>query len=287
MNGLAGKLLAGTQYFLPQHALSRIVYWLTRCETVVVKNFLIRSISRMVGIDRSEALSDRLADYPNFNAWFTRRLKPGVRVFETSADALQCPCDGTVSAAGSLHGERILQAKNRDYTLGDLLANDAVCAQFADGFFATIYLSPKDYHRVHMPLTGVLQRMIHVPGKLFSVAPYTVRNIPRLFARNERVVCLFETACGPMAVVLVGAMLVSSISTAWAGDIEPPPAPEPAVTNYAGKDIRLEKGAEMGRFNMGSTVIVLLPPGSVEPVQRIAAGAAVKVGQLLAKVRGC
>jgi len=285
MKAFFEKLLAGAQYILPQHTLSRMVYALMRCEAVVVKNFLIRAISRLAGIDRSEALSGRLEDYPSFNAWFTRELKPGVRVFEAAPDAVQCPCDGTVSEIGQLQQGRILQAKNRYYTLGELMAGDPVGKQFEDGFFATIYLSPKDYHRVHMPLAGTLEHMIYVPGRLFSVAPYTVRRVPGLFARNERVICVFETGAGPMAVILVGAMLVSSVSTAWAGEVTGRRTGKIVATDYTGQAIHLDRGAELGRFNMGSTVIVLLPPGSVEPLPGLAGGDTVRVGQLLARLR--
>jgi phosphatidylserine decarboxylase len=275
------RLLAGIQYILPQHTLSRVVYALMRSENTWLKNTLIRSISRMAGIDVDEALSPDPADYACFNAWFTRELKPGARHFDPDPGVLLCPCDGRISETGSLNGGRILQAKGKDYSLQELLANDAVCARLDGGFFSTIYLSPRDYHRVHMPLRGHLQRMIHVPGRLFSVAPYTVRQVPGLFARNERVVSVFATESGPMVVVLVGAMLVSSMQTVWAGEVTPSANKEVSVVDYSGENVGLEKGSEMGRFNMGSTVIVLLPKGVVEPISGLAAGDAVKVGQRL------
>ncbi len=221
MNSAIERILAGFQYILPQHFLSRIVYALMRCQTRWVKNLLISQISRMAGINYSEALSPDPADYVSFNAWFTRELKPGARTFDADPGAFLSPCDGRISESGPLRENLILQAKGKDYSLQDLLANDPVCEHLSAGHFFTIYLSPKDYHRVHMPVGGRLQRMIHVPGRLFSVAPYTVRQVPRLFARNERVICIFETAFGPLVMVLVGAMLVSSTETVWAGEVTP------------------------------------------------------------------
>jgi len=273
-------ILAGFQYILPQHSLSRIVYAMMRCETTWVKNAQIQVISRLAGINFDEALSPDPADYACFNAWFTRALKPGARFYDPNPSALLSPCDGKISETGCLEENRILQAKGKDYTVEDLLANDPVCSQLGGGYFSTIYLSPRDYHRIHMPLAGRLTRMIHVPGRLFSVAPYTVRQVPRLFARNERVISIFETDAGPLVMVLVGAMLVSSTETVWAGEVTPTKSKDVTVTDYVDKEVSLSKGDEMGRFNMGSTVILLMPPGSTEGV--IGAGVAVKVGQKLA-----
>ena len=279
------RLLAGIQHLLPQHLLSRTVHAFMRIEVRWIKNLQIRVMTRLAGIDAGEALSSDPADYPCFNAWFTRELKPGARHYDDAPEALLCPSDGRVSELGRLSGERILQAKDKHYTLQALLAGDPVCDLLGDGYFATIYLSPRDYHRVHMPLSGKLQRMIHVPGKLFSVAPYTVRQVPGLFARNERVVSIFESPAGPMAVVLVGAMLVSSMETVWAGEVTPSKNKGVSVMDCSDQDISLDKGAEMGRFNMGSTVIVLLPPGVAESLPDLAAGDAVQVGQRLATLK--
>jgi len=276
------RMLAGFQYILPQHFLSRIVYALMRCETKWLKNLLIRTISKLAGINVDEALSPDLDDYASFNAWFTRALKPGARTFDADPQAFLSPCDGRISATGALQANRILQAKGKDYSLQDLLANDPVCNQLEDGWFSTIYLSPRDYHRIHMPLTGRLQRMVHVPGRLFSVAPYTVRQVPRLFARNERVISIFTTDAGPMAMVLVGAMLVSSTETVWAGEVTPSKNKDVSVRDYSKEDITLAKGDEMGRFNMGSTVVLLMPPDAVNGLAELGAGDAVKVGQRLA-----
>ena len=221
MNSAFERIFAGFQYILPQHFLSRIVYAVMRSKVSWVKNLLIYLISRIAGINYGEALSPDPADYASFNAWFTRALKPGARTFDPDPLAFLSPCDGRISETGPLQENRILQAKGKDYSVQDLLANDPVCEQLAGGYFSTIYLSPKDYHRIHMPIGGRLQRMIHVPGRLFSVAPYTVRLVPRLFARNERVISIFETDSGPLVMVLVGAMLVSSTETVWAGEVTP------------------------------------------------------------------
>jgi len=282
MKSVIERLLAGIQYILPHHFLSRIVYVLMRSEIVWLKNALIRLISRIAGINVSEALSPDPADYASFNAWFTRALKPGARIFDTDPQAFLSPCDGRISETGKLHENRILQAKGKEYTLQDLLANDPVCSQLTDGYFSTIYLSPKDYHRIHMPLGGRLQRMIHVPGRLFSVAPYTARLVPGLFARNERVISIFETDSGPLVMVLVGAMLVSSTETVWAGEVTPSKNKDLTVTDYSEENISLSKGDEMGRFNMGSTVILLMPSDTVRTIEGTEAGNSVNVGQALA-----
>lgn len=282
MRTLIERLLAGLQTILPQHFLSRIVYALMRSENRWVKNTLIVVISKLAGINPEEAVSADKNDYVSFNAWFTRALKPGVRHFETAADALLSPCDGRISETGDLDDNQILQAKGKSYSLADLLAGDEVCSQLNDGYFSTIYLSPRDYHRIHMPMAGELKRMIHVPGRLFSVAPYTARQVDRLFARNERVICIFDTAAGPLVLVLVGAMLVSSTETVWAGEITPNKNKEVTVVDYAAGQIKLDKGEEMGRFNMGSTVIMLMPDGVIAGLAGNGAGDPVKVGQRLA-----
>jgi len=282
MKTVLERILAGFQYILPQHFLSRIVYALMRCEIAWVKNTLIWLISRIAGINTEEALSPDPADYASFNAWFTRALKPGARTFDTDQRAFLSPCDGRISETGQLLENRILQAKDKGYSLQNLLANDPVCSELGNGYFATIYLSPRDYHRIHMPIAGQLERMIHLPGRLFSVAPYTVRQVPGLFARNERVISIFNTESGPLVMVLVGAMLVSSTETVWAGEVTPSKNKNVTVTDYPDKNVSLSKGDEMGRFNMGSTVILLMPSGTVEGLVSLHAGTAVKVGQKLA-----
>jgi len=284
MKSVIERILAGFQYILPQHFLSRIVYALMRSEVTWVKNLLISLISRIAGINYDEALSPDPADYASFNAWFTRALKPGARTFDPDPMAFLSPCDGKISETGCLHENRILQAKGKDYSVQDLLAGDPVCSQLADGYFSTIYLSPKDYHRIHMPLTGRLQRMIHVPGRLFSVAPYTARHVSRLFARNERVITVFDTDAGPLVMVLVGAMLVSSTETVWAGEVTPTKNKKVTVKDYSSENISLAKGDEMGRFNMGSTVILLMPQGALKSQNKLSSGDVVKVGQKLGAI---
>lgn len=282
MNAMLEKSASLALACLPQHLLTAFVHRLMRVRVRWIKNLQIRLFSRLAGVDWNEAQSQDLDDYPHFNAFFTRPLKPGVRVFDPAAGALCSPCDGRVSAHGELDGDSIFQAKGRHFSLQALLARDPQSQVWENGHFFTLYLSPRAYHRVHMPLDGILQRMTYVPGRLFSVAPYTVRQVDRLFARNERVIGVFETGAGPMALVLVGALLVAGMETTWAGEVTP--ARERAIhtTDYRGQGIRLVKGEEMGRFNMGSTVIVLLPPGAVQHTRTLRAGQAVRLGETLA-----
>ncbi|MBD3670819.1 MAG: phosphatidylserine decarboxylase [Gammaproteobacteria bacterium] len=259
---LLDYLKALPQYLLPHHALSRLLSLLTHARWSPLKNFLIRGFSRLYHINLQEAQSERVEDYVHFNSFFTRALKPGVRPLAEGDRIIASPVDGTVSQCGPIESGRVFQAKGRAYTVQELLGGDeALAARFGDGEFATIYLSPTDYHRIHMPVDGTLTRMIHVPGRLFSVSPATTRVIPRLFARNERVVCVFETEAGPMAMVLVGAIFVASIETTWAGVVTPPAGRKVHERDYGSDEapIRLRKGEEMGRFNMGSTVILLFP----------------------------
>lgn len=286
MTALLESLAAWMQRLLPQHFLSALVYRFMRSRTRWLKNTQIRVVGRLAGVNFSEARSANPDDYDCFNAFFTRELKAGARPLDPDPAALLSPCDGRISEAGPLQDARVLQAKGMHYELAALLAGDPATGRLAGGSFCTIYLSPKDYHRVHMPLPGRLLRMIHVPGRLFSVAPYTVRNIPGLFALNERVVCLFDTVYGPMAQVLVGAMLVGSMETVWAGEVTPSDNRLVSVTDYSNDSISLGRGEEMGRFNMGSTVILALPPGALEAdSQWPDAGAAVRLGQCLGRLR--
>lgn len=283
--GVFDQLFAGVQYVLPHHLLSRIVYAVMRIGFAPVRNLQIGLFSLLAGVDWSEARRSRFSDYADFNDFFTRELKPGARPLDPDPEAVLSPSDGRISQCGRLTNDRILQAKGHSYSLRALLGNDPSAAEFANGFFHTIYLSPGDYHRVHMPMSGRLQRMVHVPGRLFSVSPSTVRTIPDLFARNERVISLFETSHGPMAVVLVGAMLVSSMETVWAGTITPPRGRRVTTGDWSRRDIELERGAELGRFNMGSTVIVLLPPGAVSTLAELGPHDTVRVGEKLARLR--
>jgi phosphatidylserine decarboxylase len=268
------------QYMLPHRALSRVVYWATRWTFAPWKNWLIGTIVRNYQVDMAEAAQPDPRAYEHFNAFFTRALKPGARQPDADPDALLCPADGRISQAGAIVDGRIFQAKGQSYTAAELLGDEAAAAPYRNGRFVTVYLSPRDYHRVHMPLAGTLTETVHVPGRIFSVAPFAVEAIPRLFARNERLVCHFEGEHGPFAVVMVGAVLVSSVSTVWDGLVIPPYAPGIRRKSFAGRAIRLERFAEMGRFNMGSTVIVLLPPGTGE-LEPLTPQQAVKVGQRL------
>ena len=258
------------QYLLPHRFLSRLVHWGTRWTWKPWKNLLIRRVVASYDVDLSEAETADFAAYPNFNAFFTRALKAGARPPDPDPDAILSPADGRISQAGAIDHGRIFQAKGFDFGTGELLADDARAAPFHDGSFATIYLSPRDYHRVHMPLAGELVETVHVPGRIFGVAPFAVDAIPRLFARNERLVCHFESALGPFAVVLVGAMLVSGVSTVWEGVAIPPYASSIVRRDYRSRGIWLKRGAELGRFEMGSTVIVLLPAklGRISPQLR-------------------
>jgi phosphatidylserine decarboxylase len=248
------------QYLLPHRFLSRLVLWGTRWTFAPWKNFLIEKIVRSYDVDLAEADNGDIASYVHFNAFFTRSLKAGARPQAAGADAILCPADGRVSQSGAIEAGRLLQAKGQTFTAAELLGDEAAATAYADGSFLTVYLSPRDYHRVHMPLAGELVETVHIPGRIFSVAPFAVAAIPRVFARNERLICHFRSAHGPFAVVLVGAMLVSGIETVWRGVEVPPYASRITRRDWRGHGIRLARGAEMGRFNMGSTAIVLLPP---------------------------
>jgi len=279
------KLLCGIQYLLPHRLLSRLMHAFMRMRFSPIKNLQIWIVGGLAGVNWEEALSDDAADYTTFNDFFTRELKPGSRVQDPDPFSFTCPADGRISQCGRITNDRLFQAKGHHYSLRSLLGNDPAYTEFSNGFFHTVYLSPKDYHRVHMPMDGKLIRMIHVPGRLFSVASYTVRQVPNLFARNERVICLFETTHGPMAVILVGAMLVSSMATVWAGTITPPYGRRITTGDWSRRDIVLKKGDELGRFNMGSTVIVLLPAIAVSSLAELGPDDEVQVGVKLGRLR--
>jgi phosphatidylserine decarboxylase len=249
------------QYILPHRFLSRIVYWATRWEWTPWKNFLIREIVQRYDVDMSQAAQPDPLAYQHFNAFFTRKLKPGARQADPDPAAILCPADGRISQSGRIRDGRIFQAKGQEYTAAELLGDEASAAAFRNGSFVTIYLSPRDYHRVHMPLSGKLTGTTHVPGRIFSVAPFAVEAIPRLFARNERLVCHFDGEHGAFVSVMVGAILVSSVATVWDGMAIPPYAADIIRNDCRGRDVRLERFGEMARFNMGSTVILLLPEG--------------------------
>lgn len=279
------KLLCGIQYLLPHRLLSRLIHAFMRIRFAPIKNTQIWIVGGLAGVNWEEAWSDDAADYANFNEFFTRPLKKNARLQDPDPAAFTSPADGRISQCGRITNDRLFQAKGRHFSLRSLLGNDPACSEFSNGFFHTIYLSPRDYHRVHMPMDGKLLRTIHVPGRLFSVASYTVRHVPDLFARNERVICLFETTHGPMAVILVGALLVSSMETVWSGTVTPPYGKRVVIGDWSRRDIRLKKGDELGRFNMGSTVIVMLPPAAVSVLAELGPDDEVQVGMKLGRLR--
>ncbi|WP_316368310.1 archaetidylserine decarboxylase [Candidatus Thiodiazotropha sp. CDECU1] len=284
---IAQSLFVGLQYILPHHLLSSLMHSIARIELKPLKDLLIRQAIKWYTVDMQEALQSDPAQYRCFNDFFTRALRPDARPVTQESNQLASPADGTLSQAGDIEAGFLFQAKGHDYSLLELLGGDSEMSRlFEDGNFATIYLSPRDYHRLHMPVSGRLKRMLHVPGRLFSVNETTCRKVPRLFARNERVICLFETDLGPMAMILVGAIFVSSIETVWAGTVTPvqqrvnswdyAPQSEPAA-------IELDRGEEMGRFNMGSTVILLFPKDALEWMEDLTAGSTVRMGQAIAE----
>jgi phosphatidylserine decarboxylase len=276
------NLLTALTHALPHRALSSLARKLAYSSNPAISRRLIDTVVAKFGVDLSEAAESDPRAYPTFNAFFTRALKPGVRTPDADPRALLMPADGRISQCGNIDDGRIFQAKGQSFTAAELLGDEAAAEPFANGLFATVYLSPRDYHRVHMPWTGTLRETVHMPGRLFSVGPDAVRSVPRLFARNERLVCHFDTDFGPMCVVMVGALLVSGVETVWDG-IEIPPYGGPVTTkDYRGGGIVLERFAEMARFNYGSTAIVLLPQGVAELAPRLAAEMPVKLGQRLA-----
>ena len=286
-DSVRARLFVALQYLLPQHFISRLAYRLTRSRVPLVKNALIRSFVGNFHPDMSEAEQPDPLHYESFNAFFTRALRAQARASDPDPAVLVSPVDGTVSQIGRLDGSWLAQAKGHAYTLESLLAADlSWAARFRGGAFATLYLAPFNYHRVHMPLRGAVRAAWYVPGQLFSVNAITAAGVPGLFARNERVVCVFGHEALSFAVVLVGALLVGSITTVWHGEVTPRAvrgcADLPLDASRAA--LNLEKGAELGRFNMGSTVILLLPPGSSEWLPGVAPGSSVRVGQALARL---
>ena len=278
------RLSVLAQYALPHRALSRLVYWATRWTWRPWKNFLIGRVVRAYAVDVSEAEQPDPFAFPTFNAFFTRALKPAARPMPDDPRAIICPADGRVSQFGSIRDGRIFQAKGQDFSAAELLGDEAAAAAYTNGRFITVYLSPRDYHRVHAPLAGRLHETLHIPGRLFSVAPFAVEAVPRLFARNERLVCHFDGAHGPFVVVMVGAMLVSGVETVWSGVEIPPYASAVVRKDWRGKNIRLERGAELGRFNMGSTAIVLLPSGAAEFDPELSVQMPVRMGRSIARM---
>ena len=274
--------LTALTYVLPHRALSSLARALAYSTNPSLKQWLIDTVTRRFGVDLSEAAEPDPNAYPTFNAFFTRALKPGARLPDPDSNALLMPADGHISQCGDIVDGRIFQAKGQAYTAAELLGSEADAAPFADGMFATVYLSPRDYHRVHMPWAGTLRETVHVPGRLFSVGTDAVASVPRVFARNERLACHFDTEFGPMVQVMVGALLVSGVETVWSGVEIPAYADAITRKDYRGKGIALERFAEMARFNYGSTVIVLLPRGAAMLAAGLAAETPVRLGQRLA-----
>jgi phosphatidylserine decarboxylase len=287
---LTQRLFVGLQHVLPQHLLSQVMHGLARSHLPPLKHLLIKNFAGRYHPDLSEVLQPDLSRYPSFNAFFTRALHPAARPLDLHPAALVSPVDGTVSQLGDLEDGSLVQAKGLSYTLEALLTSPAWAARFAAGSFITLYLAPRDYHRIHMPLAGTLRAAWYVPGKLFSVNAVTAASVPGLFARNERVCCVFEVE-GPgsgrkanFALVLVGALLVGSISTVWHDEVTPhrPRVRVELPLTAERAPLALAKGAEMGRFNMGSTVILLLSAGLAEWLPTLAPGSQVRMGQMVA-----
>lgn len=276
------KLFVMSQYLTPQRTVSQLAGRLADNELApAAKNRVIQWFIKRYGVDMSEALEPDPTQYASFNAFFTRALKPGLRPLAGDSSVLVSPVDGAISQLGQIRDDRIFQAKGQSFSLLELLGGDpGRAAPFEGGEFATIYLAPKDYHRIHMPVAGTLREMVHVPGKLFSVNPTTASQVPNLFARNERVVALFDTEFGPMALVLVGAMIVGSVETTWAGVVAPGDK-NVSVSRYdhMSNPISFQRGEEMGRFRLGSTVIMVFPKNAVTWQASLGESDVVRMGQ--------
>lgn len=278
------KLFIAFQYVVPQHLLSHLVGWLAETRIDWIKNLFISRFIQQFNVNMAEAERQTPDAFENFNDFFTRELKPGMRVIDKNSNAIVSPADGAISQLGPIKNGRIFQAKGHDYSLIELLGGNSKTADdFIGGQFATIYLSPKDYHRLHMPVTGTLREMIYVPGDLFSVNQTTAQNVPRLFSRNERVVAIFDTELGPMALVLVGAMIVAGIETTWAGRITPFDRKVRSTSYPAIGDSQLpliiEKGEEMGRFFLGSTIVACFGKDKMRWLEELKAEQTLRLGE--------
>lgn len=280
------KLFILMQYILPQHLLSRFVGRLAASENLFIKRQFISFFKERFDISLDEAERKDADEYRSFNDFFTRALEEGARPVCGDSDSIVCPADGVISQMGPIDNGRVMQAKGRHYSLSELVAlDDDMIAAYKNGQFATIYLSPSDYHRVHMPVKGTLQKAIYVPGDLFSVNDVTAQGVPNLFARNERLVCQFETDNGPIGVVLVGAMVVAAIETVWGGLVAPAGKTAQTVYQKDPQEVELDKGAELGRFLLGSTVILLAGADMLEFDERYQAGTATRVGECMGRVK--
>lgn len=277
------RLFIALQYLLPQHLLSRLAGYLADTNIAWLKNFLIERFIAHFDVDMSETPGTRAEDYLTFNAFFTRPLNGNARPIDPAPGGIVSPADGLVSEVGNIVDGSLLQAKGQRYTLAALLGSNAELAEeFSDGQFLTVYLSPRDYHRVHMPLEGTLRKSIYVPGELFSVNGTTSEHVPNLFARNERLICVFDNPATPFVLVLVGAVIVAGIETVWSGQIAPKPR-SACITDYS-RAIVLDRGEEMGRFKLGSTVIALFPKDSVELFDSLDAGSMLRMGSGIGKL---
>ena len=276
------SIKAGLIALLPTHVISRIVFRLSRCRVPFVKNNLIRIYLSLFDIDLSQARESNPFAYSSWNAFFTRSLRDDARPIDQDDNIIVSPVDGTISQIGYIDDNQILQAKGHYYSAEALLADETLGHEFRNGAFITIYLSPRDYHRIHMPCTGVLQRMLHIPGRLYSVAPHTVNTIKGMFAKNERVISLFNSSCGDIALSLVGAINVGAIETTWAGLVTPPMGHSISDISYPPEEqAHLAKGQEMGRFNLGSTVILLFQENQVKWLDTLKAGDRLLMGQAI------
>lgn len=288
MSSFSDHLKSLIQYPLPHHLLSRGMYWATRIQQPAIKNLMINQVVQRFNVDMSLAAEPNPEAYPSFNHFFTRPLREDARPIAADANAIACPVDGAVSEAGPITQGRVYQAKGHDYCLQALVGgNETLRDLFIDGSFATIYLSPRDYHRIHMPLAGELRHMVYVPGRLFSVNAATTRTVPGLFARNERLVAIYDTAWGPMAVILVGAIFVGGIETVWQGNFGDKTFRDFEYRQYGpghAQQVKFEKGEEMGRFNMGSTVVLLFGKDMAELGDKLTAETTVVMGEKIGKV---
>ncbi|MBS0413759.1 MAG: phosphatidylserine decarboxylase [Proteobacteria bacterium] len=279
---MSDRLAVLPQYLLPKQALTRFAGWVASARWGGLTTAIIRRFIAKYGVVMAEAAEPDPAAYTSFNDFFTRALKPGARPLADAA--WLCPVDGAISQFGAIQRDQVFQAKGHAYSTTALVGGDAaLAARFDDGAFATLYLSPKDYHRIHMPCAGTLRRMIHVPGELFSVNPTTARGVPGLFARNERVVCVFDSPHGPFVLVLVGATIVGSMATVWHGVVNPPRPGTLREWTYADGQVVLERGAEMGRFLLGSTVVMLFPKQTLRFNPAWAPARAIRMGEAMAE----
>lgn len=278
------KLKADFQYLLPKHALTRLAGLLAGAKLGGLTTLMIEQFVKHYQVNTKEMMG-KIQDYKTFNAFFSRPLIPSARTINYNADAVTYPVDGKISQFGKIEDKFLFQAKNHYYTTELLLADAKEAAAFQNGDFITIYLSPKDYHRVHIPFDGTLDKMIHVPGDLFSVNPFNAKHIPELFARNERVVCYFNTSIGRMAVVFVGATIVRSIATAWAGTVAPNKNKDISIYEYAARNLSFPKGSEIGKFFMGSTVICLFEKDKIDFNKDMQSGQPTRMGMQMAKTK--